>query len=649
MSSRTRRQRAKKDTTAQSVDFINNLNWNSGGESDDESTTPRKDGERQRVDSTSRNSPRLHSSYEVPKSPGPETRRSSRRNLHSLSNQLQATMKESIKDGSPPVEAEGSEEEEEEEEEGNNDHVSVKEEPGNENEDEGGDDDGDTESESDHGSSASDSDSAISESAKQLADGYDHDRNITVEVAMPPLGLFGDNLSKKLSEGNDRSQGTGDSGETNSSKSDDSENSGEESQNSEEIEPQSWSEYNDSENEQQSEGEQETFETPPQQLGNNRSGSVNQTDGFTLGGTSQIITVSQRPQARSSSHRSTINRKRKGQPSLTELVSKSPRADRQTSHSVSADPSHPPRHGYVEWEYDMEAENHAQRNTTADADDLLFEEAAQVMGLQRSWKRLMSGCHELRTREAYIRPVFNGIESFRDHIFNMQKLYKQMQEDRRTGSTTVDLKDDLQTHGELVREKATTILMKLVNRADTANATDNWDMKGEASTLAEIIMLDVVTELGDLAKECLKAYYSESSLAEGGFVAVLEILETMQLLDGKIFSLRSCYRINVLDYGRDIRSALSNLWKRMDQGEFYERQRKHRRPAPKPRPWTEDEEVAVIERLHQYENEEQRYQYVAEDYPHEVGGRTANEIRKKARELYDDYLQAKDISLTWLL
>jgi hypothetical protein len=316
----------------------------------------------------------------------------------------------------------------------------VKEEPGDENQDER-EDDGDAENGSDQGSSvsgsdSSDSDSWTSESAKQLAD---HDRHIEIVLPMPASGRFGESPSKESSEADDRSQRTDDSGETDNSRSDDNKDSGKESPVPEEIEPQSSSEYNDSENE-QSESEQETYETPPQQLGNNGSDSGNQTNGTTLRGNSLITTVAHLSQARPSSQRSTINRKRKGRSSLTERVSKSPRVD----YAASADLSHPSGQGFVEWEHDMEAQNQTQRDTTADADDLLFEEATQVMGLQRSWKRLMSGCHELRTREAYIRPVFYGIENLRGHIFNMQELYKQMQEDRRTGSITVDLKDDLQ-------------------------------------------------------------------------------------------------------------------------------------------------------------------------------------------------------------
>jgi hypothetical protein len=641
---RTRHQRAaKEDSTLKSVAFFNELSW-TGDKDADEST---KDRERQHADSPSPNRNLLDSLrpgnyFEAPESPDTETRQPSRHNLDSPSKQL-AMEEESIRDGSPVDGSEGEEEEEDEEEENEeeedeeeeneeeeNDDIALKKEPDDENEDDGEADDGNEENEADQGSS-SDSDSSISESAENHYRG-----TLAPVVAMPVLKYLENDLLSESGEADDRPQGTDNSDEKDGSKSDDNEHLLEESQRSEENGPQSGSEYNDSESEQSDSEQEERFETPPQQLRNNRPDSENQKD--TLRRSSQITTVT-----------SPKNLKRKERLSLNERASKSPRVDGRTSHSASAHPSNSPGHGYVEWEYDMEAENQPQRDTTVDADDHLFEEATQVMGLERSWKRLVSGCHELRTRESHIRPVFHGIESLRGHIFNMQELYKQMQEDQRTGSITVDLKDDLQKHAEFVRDKSIAILTKLVRRANTAKETDNWDMKNEASTLAELIVLDVVPELGDLAKECLKAYYAESTLTEGGFVAVLEILEMMRLLDGKIFSLKSCYRINILDYGRGIRSALSNLWKWLDQGEFYARQQKCRQPAPKQRPWTEDEEAAVIEGLKLYEGEEQRFQYLAEDYAAELGGRNENEIRKKARELYNDYLQAKNVSLTWLL
>lgn len=632
---RTRRA-PKKDSTEQSVDHFNSLTWN-GDVDYTESTPPRKLRQRQHVDPTSRNrnsadSPRPTNYFEaeVSESPEPEPRRSSRRNLDSPSKQF-AMEEESMRDSSPALEADGSEEDEEEEE---HDNVVLKKEPDDENEDEGEQSDGNEDNKADQDSS-SDSDSSISESAVN-----DYSGKPVPVVAMPAFK----NRSSELSEADERPQGTDDSGESDDNESDDNENLGEELQRSEENESQSGSEYNDSGDE-QSESEQETFETPPQQQENNRSGSENQNNEARLGGSSRIATVASRQQ--------TNSLKRKGRSSLYERASKTPRVDGQTSHSTSAAPYNSPGHGYVEWEYDMEAENQPQRDTTADADDQLFEEATQVMGLERSWKRLMSVCHDLRTTESHIRPVFHGIENLRGHIFNMQELYKQMQEDRRTGSISVDLKDDLQKQADFVREKSVAILTKLVKRANTAKEDDNWDVKDEASTLAKLILLDVFPELGDLAKECLKAYYSESTLVEGGFVAVLDVLETMRLLDGKIFSLKSCYRINILDYARDIRSALSNLWNRLNQGEFYARQQKQKQklqqPAPNRRPWTEDEEAAVIEGLKLYEGEAQRFQYLMEDFAAELGGRSENEVRKKAKELYDDYLQAKNVSLTWLL
>lgn len=627
-SSRTRHQRAaKEDSTLKSVAFFNALSWT--GDKDADGST--KDLERQHVDSASPNRLRPGNYFEAPESPNTETRQPSRRNLDSPSKQL-AMEEESIRDGSSLDEGEEEEEDDDDEQEQEeSDDFALKKEPDDENEDDDEADDGNEENEPDQGSSSS-SDSSISESAEN-----DDRWTLAPVVAMPPLKYLEKDLLSESSEADERPEGTDNSDEKDGGKSDDNEeNLVEESQRAEENEPQNDSEYNDSESEQSGSEQEERFETPPQQLRNNRPGSENQNDTLRRG--SQIRTVA-----------SPKNLKRNQRLGLNERASKSPRVDGQTSHSASADPSNSPVQGYVEWEYDMEAESQPQHDTTVDADDQLFEEATQVMSLERSWKRLVSGCHELRTRDSHIRPVFHGIESLRGHIFNMQELYKQMQEDRRTGSISVDLKDDLQTHADFVRDKSIAILTKLVKRANTAKEADNWDMKDEASTLAEVIVLDVVPELGDLAKECLKAYYSESTLTEGGFVAVLEILEMMRLLDSKIFSLKSCYHINVLDYGRDIRAALRNLWKRLNQGEFYARQQKRRQPAPKQRPWTEDEEAAVIEGLKLYEGEEQRFQYLAEDYAAELGGRSENEIRKKARELYNDYLQAKNVSLTWLL
>lgn len=630
----TRKRAPKKDSTKESVNFINAVTWN-GDENYTESTSPRK---QQHADSTSRTDSPPPNNYfeveaEVPESPEPEIRQSSRRHLDSPSKQL-AMEEELIRDSSPVVEADRSEEGEyeHEEEEDEQDDVVLKKDLDGGKEDESEEDDGDEENEADQDSS-SDSDSSISESAM-------NDFSGEPVVVMPPLKI----RSSESREPDERPQGTNESGESDDNESGDNENLVEESQALEENESRSGSEHNDSGDE-QSEGEQETFEAPPQQQGTNRSGSENQNNGPRLRGNSRVTTVASRQP----------NLKRKGRPSLNERASKSQRIDGQTSHPASEDPFNSTGNGYVEWEYHMESESQPQRDIAVDADDQLFEEAIQVMGLERSWKRLISGCHELRTRESHIRPVFFGIESLRGHIFNMQELYKQMQEDQRTGSISVDLKDDLQNQAQLVRDKSMAILTKLVERANAANEGGDWNMKDEASTLAELILLDVFPELGDLAKECLKAYYSEFTLAEGGFVAVLEVLETMRILDGKIFSLKSCYRINILDYARDIRSALGNLWKRLDQGEFYARQQKPkpktkpRQPASNQRPWTEDEEVAVIEGLKLYEGEAQRFQYLVEDFAAELGGRSETEVRKKANELYDDYLQAKNVSLTWLL
>ncbi|KAH8689492.1 hypothetical protein BGW36DRAFT_390945 [Talaromyces proteolyticus] len=683
------RRRAKKDSTKLSVDFINDLSWNLDEEAGNDGS-PHPDEEQHatlanhdtNADDTyvrskphrelSPNDSRRENLFELTQPPKPAAvpiRRSSRLNQNAPA--IQASSDETkyrmslIQDGSPPFvddqDEEDDEEDDQEQEEGTGEENGVEDQyEGNvevkESQAEGEDESSSGREDEEHQPS-SDSISIISESAKQLSQALDADGIRATEAAFESQAtvretervpdrvvvVVGNTMDTRHDDDDNQTDGRdfAQAGQDGTQQSEDEESSDEE--------------YSAEENESedgQSDRDQGSFRTPPQQHGDRGKRradcepalevNVVNSNGFRM--SSQNGYMRQIYETGFSTVQST-GTKRKAEQPVNTLASKSQRIYSQTGNAAPSSSRVQQTQVLADW---GDEEQETRSDQAVDAPDSLFEVAAQVMGLRRSWKRFLDACHDIQTRNSHSTQRYLSIQSLQQQISTLRGVYKQVQRDRSAGIVYIDLWDDLQSQLELVRNKSDLVLSRTIKRANAAAQSNDWEMKKEASALGQQISVHIVTDLGDLAKECLKAHYSDSTLTDGGFTAVLNILSIIYRLDSKIFSMRSCSLINTIDVCREMRASLSSLWARLSEGEYHaNRQRTSQPPLPRQR-WTEEKEIAIIDGLREYEGDGLRYQYLVEDYP-DLAVHTEQELRMKAKELYDSYLEAKNIPLTWLL
>jgi hypothetical protein len=145
---------------------------------------------------------------------------------------------------------------------------------------------------------------------------------------------------------------------------------------------------------------------------------------------------------------------------------------------------------------------------------------------------------------------------------------------------------------------------------------------GRAAALIEHYETDVIRQLVEAAKECLKAYYvpSSQSLALGGFSAVRDILDVTNATCERVYSLKRTGIIYTTDTCRHLRPTLRTLLEDMKYGELVQRQQAWTDRYPpvsatgvvafinvesdgddQQQGWTEDETLAILDGLRTFQ------------------------------------------------
>jgi hypothetical protein len=263
--------------------------------------------------------------------------------------------------------------------------------------------------------------------------------------------------------------------------------------------------------------------------------------------------------------------------------------------------------------------------------DTLFLETSKVLQLQRSWRDLMKNASIIKPQHSTLRQLrFRTIEDILKCITELNAVYKEMIQQRAASRVVESLVRDSQERLNTISGKAFHILAKAQRRA-TSGTTPEEALKkvGDASALVADYETDVIPDLVEAARECLKAYYVQSSqsLAPGGFNAVRDVLNLIHATCERTYSLKKTGTTYTADTCRRLRPSLRVLLEGMKYGDFEQRRqaRTDRNPRPSLRTgvvavinlerdvdeqqedWTEDETLAILDGLRIYQGRSSQF------------------------------------------
>jgi hypothetical protein len=263
--------------------------------------------------------------------------------------------------------------------------------------------------------------------------------------------------------------------------------------------------------------------------------------------------------------------------------------------------------------------------------DTLFLEASKVLQLQRSWRYLMKNASIIKPQHSTLRQLrFRTIEGILKSITELNAVYKEMIQQRAAGRVVESLVRDSQERLNTISGTAFHILVTAQRRA-TSGTTPEEALKkvGDASALVADYETDVIPVLVEAAKECLKAYYVQSSqsLAPGGFNAVRDVLNLIHATCERTYSLKKTGTTYTADTCRRLRPSLRVLLEGMKYGDFEQRRqaRTDRNPRSSLRTgvvavinlerdadeqqedWTEDETLAILDGLRIYQGRSSQF------------------------------------------
>ncbi|OKL61213.1 hypothetical protein UA08_03384 [Talaromyces atroroseus] len=232
---------------------------------------------------------------------------------------------------------------------------------------------------------------------------------------------------------------------------------------------------------------------------------------------------------------------------------------------------------FAQWEASMVVETaSAEEREVVIYDETIYDDATKIMGLERPWRDLMDGCQKIKAAETNETQSFKGIKDICGRIQALGDIYKRIQRDRATGSFTSRTWERAEHSLKPISDDADMLQLKIMKRANEAKHSNDFRIRADANEYAEQIYKHVVTDLSELALECLKAYYSEDNewLLTGGFIAVMNILDVTGKINNTLSSLKKRDLINTTrDISRVIRIPLRVICDRLIRCEMEERQR----------------------------------------------------------------------------
>lgn len=230
----------------------------------------------------------------------------------------------------------------------------------------------------------------------------------------------------------------------------------------------------------------------------------------------------------------------------------------------------------ADWEASV-LEEETQDDVIIIGESMTYDDATKIQDLQATWERLIKYCQKLKDNDVRRMRRYVGIEAIVERISDLLKDYKIMQRKRFRGRP-IDAGSWKRIRQEVkyISEDADKIRNVLVRRAKEGKDGNNLQTQADAVEYAELIVQHVMTSLCELALECLKTYYSveDKWLLNGGFGAVLDIIDIVGELDLTLTSLHNCAMVMLSPYpGRPIRQELRSIRSSLARAEADEQRR----------------------------------------------------------------------------
>jgi hypothetical protein len=231
---------------------------------------------------------------------------------------------------------------------------------------------------------------------------------------------------------------------------------------------------------------------------------------------------------------------------------------------------------FEEWEASMVVETAPAEEVVVIYDETIYDDATTIMGLERPWRDLMDACKKVKAIETDETKTFKGIKDICDRIQASMNIYKQIQRDRSTESITPTMWEHAEHSLRPISDDVEVIRLKIMRRANEGKDSNDLRIKADANEYAEQIYKHVMTDLSELALECLKAYYSDDQrwLLSKGFTAVMNILDISGKIMNTLRQLEKAGSISMTrDISRHIRLPLRIIYDTLSRCEMEERQR----------------------------------------------------------------------------
>ncbi|RAH75731.1 hypothetical protein BO86DRAFT_394025 [Aspergillus japonicus CBS 114.51] len=316
-------------------------------------------------------------------------------------------------------------------------------------------------------------------------------------------------------------------------------------------------------------------------------------------------------------------------------------------HSGSTDSQVDP-HSQSGSDEDGDSSQSSDNESDSSADSPWFGKASEEDGQKKSWKAVIRhGRRSTRLNESY---RTTELDSIRKPIWSMIALYNNLVERSEAGEGPSD--NEVARCGRLLRkanEKHEKLLHKVFNLGKEGSTRAD---KKQGVALVQAFYKEIIPPMAKVVFLCYEIYHAHENLFSEAYGNLCDHLTTLSEWIQWVDSI-SGYLDQPSCVESDLRRALGELVQALNYG----RLKKAQRPKPpekqkgpprgNPNPWTPDEEDALRQGLQKHpEKSTNRYKLIMGDFRRRLPKRGIIDLRKKAREMYEQYMSEIEEELT---
>ncbi|PYI36567.1 hypothetical protein BP00DRAFT_453155 [Aspergillus indologenus CBS 114.80] len=316
-------------------------------------------------------------------------------------------------------------------------------------------------------------------------------------------------------------------------------------------------------------------------------------------------------------------------------------------HSGSTDSRVDP-HSQSGSDDDSDSSQSSDNESDSSADRPWFGKASEADGQKKSWKAIIEqGRRSTRLNES---DRTTELDSIRKPICSMIALYNNLVERSEAGEGPSD--NEVSRCGRLLRkanEKHEKLLHKVFNLGKEGSTRAD---KTQGVALVQAFYKEIIPPMAKVVFLCYEIYHTHENLFSEAYDNLGDHLTTLSEWIQWVDSI-SGYLDQSSCVESDLRRALAELVQALNYGRLKKAQRpkppekKKGPPRGNPKPWTQDEEDALRQGLQKHpEKSTNRYKLIMGDFRQRLPKRGIIDLRKKAQEMYEKYLSEIEEELT---